>query len=503
MSEFIHSRLLTEEELAAVVCARNDAFISEYSLDDGKFGLREGPFDHYERSVEVCRSSKGIEVSESFSYRIASPIWRGLLHYPVRKTLKSGSLPGDSPWWAPPNRFDSKTSRTVSFLCVAAVVTGFLGALIGQTATFATEEFGADDRAQGILLACVRIGTLITVLLSALADRKGRKRILILSMWGGCFLSLLSAFAPNLIALGVTQSIARGFATSISILIGIMAAEASPKGSRAYIAGLLTLTAGLGAGIPVWILFLADLHVRGWRLLFLVSLLFLPVVRWVNLHLKESGRFERHQKIAASMESKQTLIISRLIFLASVAFLLFIFVSPASQFRNEFLRDERNFSAAKISLFLLTAHTPQIIGVAMAAKISDRRGRKPVAVFAVGLGSLFTVFAYSFSGVGMWMAAILSGIISAGAGPSLGVYGAEMFGTGRRGQVNGLLSLIAVLGSAIGLLICGDLSERLGSFGETFAILSICPLLVVFIVIFSFPESANQELEDLNPENRL
>ena len=45
--------------------------------------------------------------------------------------------------------FDAQTSQTVSLLCVAAIVTGFLGALIGQTATFAAEEFGAGDRAQG------------------------------------------------------------------------------------------------------------------------------------------------------------------------------------------------------------------------------------------------------------------------------------------------------------------------------------------------------------------
>ena len=77
-----------------------------------------------------------------------------------------------------------------------------------------------------------------------------------------------------------------------------------------------------------------------------------------------------------------------------------------------------------------------------------------------------------------------------------------MFGTGKRGQINGFLSLIAVLGSAVGLLLCGYLSEGLGSFGKTFTILSICPFIVVLIIIFFFPESANQELEDLNPEDK-
>ena len=74
-----------------------------------------------------------------------------------------------------------------------------------------------------------------------------RKQLLIFSLWSGCAITLLSAASPNIVILGISQAAARGFATAISILIGIMAAEAAPKGSRAYIAGILTLTAGLGA----------------------------------------------------------------------------------------------------------------------------------------------------------------------------------------------------------------------------------------------------------------
>ena len=300
--------------------------------------------------------------------------------------------------------------------------------------------------------------------------------------------------------LGISQAIARGFATAISILIGIMAAEAAPKGSRAYIAGILTLTAGLGAGIPVWLLSLADVHPRGWRLLFLISFAFFPVISWLRTQLHESVRFHSHQE--SKVESGLAPVVwSRFAALAAVAFLILMFAAPASQFRNEFLRDERGFSAAQISLFILASHTPQIIGVALAAKISDLRGRKPVAAFAVGIGSLFTVLAYSLAGTGMWLTAMIAGIISAGAGPSLGVYGAEMFSTGRRGQSNGAISIFAVLGSACGLLLIGDLSERFGSFGEAFSLLSVCPILVVLPVLIFFPESKNRELEDLNPED--
>ena len=76
----------------------------------------------------------------------------------MKRALKRSTLKDFNIWWAPPNRFDALTSTTVSLLCIAAVITGFFGALIGQTATFAAEEFGASDRAQGVLLATIRIG---------------------------------------------------------------------------------------------------------------------------------------------------------------------------------------------------------------------------------------------------------------------------------------------------------------------------------------------------------
>ena len=503
MSQFQHSRLLDEDAVEQLLIPRNDALLKEESVDGRIFHLLDGPFDFYERTVEVSISPSGTYVTETFTYQIAAPIWRILLAIPIRRSLKRGGFSNDKLWWAPPDTFGAETTRTISLLCIAAVITGYLGALLGQTATFAAEEFGAGDRSQGVLLAVVRVGTLITVVIAGLADKHGRKRLLLLSLWGGCAMTILSAASPNIAIFGVTQAAARGFATAISILVGIMAAEAAPKGSRAYMAGILTLTAGLGAGIPVWLLSLADIHESAWRLLFLIAFLFFPVIAWLSSHLDESKRFQSHRRTHASKEQNELapIIWPRFIALAAVAFLILMFAAPASQFRNEFLRDERGFSAAQISLFILASHTPQIIGVAVAAKVADLRGRKPVAAFAVGIGSLFTILAYSVSGIGMWLTAIVAGTISAGAGPSLGVYGAEMFSTGRRGQSNGALSVVAVLGSASGLLLVGDLSERFGSFGQAFSLLSICPVLVVLLILLFFPESRNRELEDLNPED--
>ena len=132
----------------------------------------------------------------------------------------------------------------------------------------------------------------------------------------------------------------------------------------------------------------------------------------------------------------------------------------------------------------------------------DRRGRRPVGAFAVFGGSLLTLATYATDGWGMWTASVFASIIGAMAAPALGVYSAEMFGTARRGRANGIMALIGLGGSALGLLIVGDLSERFDSFAAAFAVVAVAPMIVVILVLTLFPETAHRSLEDINPGDR-
>ena len=86
--------------------------------------------------------------------------------------------------------------------------------------------------------------------------------------------------------------------------------------------------------------------------------------------------------------------------------------------------------------------------------------------------------------------------------PALAVYGPELFGTHERGRSNGLVVTVGVLGSAVGLVAAGFLSDRLGGeLGPALALLSIGPLTVAGLVRFRYPETAGLELEEINPED--
>jgi MFS family permease len=235
----------------------------------------------------------------------------------------------------------------------------------------------------------------------------------------------------------------------------------------------------------------------GWRLLFLIPLLALPVLRDLGRRLPESQRFA-----AAHAATRIAGHGARLALLAASAFLLQVFTAPASQLQNDFLRNERAYSAIGISLFTICTATPAGIGVVAGGKLADLHGRRIIGALGVVGGVGGTVAMFLSHGPAMWAWSLGASVIGGASLPALGVYGPELFPTGVRARANGVLVVAGVLGSSAGLLAAGALTDSLGSLGRALAMLAIGPALLALLVVTRYPETARLELEDLNPEDR-
>jgi MFS family permease len=168
---------------------------------------------------------------------------------------------------------------------------------------------------------------------------------------------------------------------------------------------------------------------------------------------------------------------------------------------NEFLRVERGFSASRIALFTVLTNTPGGIGVVIGGRLADVRGRRLVGAVGLAGGVGATVMMFLSEGWPLWAWSITGAVVGGAVIPALGVYGPELFPTSLRGKANGILAICGVVGSSIGLLAAGVLSERFGSFGPALAILSLGSLVVVVLVLTLYPETAHHSLEELNPED--
>ena len=545
-----------ERELQARREPRDD-IVAERAVGEDRFEAADGPFRRYERRLSLARterrepggtgetdsdgaweltetdsdgaweltetdsdgaweltetdSDETWQLTETTSYRLAVPVWAWLFHFPVRTALRRRQA-SYGYWWAPPDRLDARCSTVLGLLCTVQVVDGYLGTVLTQTLTFAADEFGHGNTAQGNVLAAVRVGVLLALATVALADRHGRRRLLLASGIASCVITAAGALSPGLWFLGATQLVARGLSTALGILIVILAAEEMPARSRAWAMSVLVLCAGLGSGMAVWVLPVADLHIAAWRTVYLVPLAGVAVMVWAGRQLPESRRFEaagtgpmpagsapadgRSDADAAARRRR------RLALLAASAFLILMFAAPASGLRNDFLKDEREFSAAAISLFTLVTNTPIGLGILAGGYLADRRGRRPVGAAGLVLGTVLVAWAYFTDGLAIWALTLAGGILGAVAVPALAVYGPELFGTYRRGRSNGVITTVGVVGSALGNLVAGRLSDALdGRLGPALALLAVGPLMVAVLVMWKYPETAGQELEEINPED--
>lgn len=518
MTRLHHRHTTSPAESAAWLRARDDVVIERaVAVDDrsAEFEAIGGPFHHWRRTVRITDGDGVDHVEETIDYRLAVPVW-GLLFRPAlsRHLRRRPAADVSRPWWAPPDTLDPRAATVLALLCVFAAIAGYLGTIITQTLTYAAGQFGSSTADQGTLLASIRIGVLLSLVVVAAADRRGRRRVLVVSTVGACVLTAIGALAPGMVWLGTAQTFSRALSTVVALLVTIIAVEEMPAGARAFAVSVLTMTAALGAGLCVANLLYVDVAAGAWRVAYVLPLLaVVPCLRLAR-RLPETRRFEVHRLEPPNPSGTTTMVPHdpvagrprfdwrRFAMLSVAGFLWSFFLAPAAQFLNEFLRTERGFSGALIALFILATNTPGGIGIVLGGRLADRRGRRLIGAVGIAGGVVFTVISYLSWGWPLWAGSVLAAVIGALAVPALAVYGPELFPTGQRGTANGGLQVVGVAGSSAGLLLVGWLSDLVGGIGQALAIAAIAPGVLVLVVLLWFPETARRELEDLNPFDR-
>ncbi|MGH9124498.1 MAG: MFS transporter, partial [Acidimicrobiales bacterium] len=289
--------VLDPDQVAAVLQPR-DGVIAESAVGEGEFCLLEGPVRSYHRGIDVEPAGSLLRVTQTVEFEVGIPYFSALFALPLRWALGPVMPPAMAPWWAPPQRLPRRAAEVLATLCALSVVIGYAGSLLTITMTYAAAEFGADRAAQGVAFGVVRTNVALALLVLVAADRQGRRRLILACAAGAAGLTTLGAIAPSLPWLVATQIPAVALTAALLILVGVMAAEEMPAGSRAWALAVMTMTVGLGGGLATAVLPLAGVTTGGWRLTFAGAVVFLPLVASARGHLPESRRWDAAKRAA-------------------------------------------------------------------------------------------------------------------------------------------------------------------------------------------------------------
>jgi MFS family permease len=388
---------------------------------------------------------------------------------------------------------------------VTAVI-GDVAAAFGQPAAAEGElaEIGLPVTTVGVALAVVRLASLGSLPLAALADRRGRRRVLLTVAAVGLAVTSLAAAAPGFWWYVVLVALARPALAAINAIAGVVAAEESSTADRAGSIALVTAGYGLGSGIvSVGRGLLGDPSFRAVTAFVLVPLLLLPVLaRFVQEPALASSRTAADGRTASDRPglpgAVPRYLRRRVAVLATLVGMIAVATGPG--FTYLFVYGERVLGASplQVSGLVLAAGPVGLAGILLGRWGADRVGRRLTGALAMAGTGLGVTLAYSGGFVAL-SAGYLSTILLASAfAPAQGTLAAELVPTSVRATVAGWLAVTGVIGAVVGLTAFGVLADVTGGFGAAAALgLLVTASAAAFALL---PETRGVELADLEDD---
>lgn len=392
----------------------------------------------------------------------------------------------------PTDPFSATDRRIVFLLGIVAFIAGYGGAQMAHTLPYARLSLGLTEGNMSIVFAIVRAASLTAVGFSIVADRKGRKKPLLMAFSLMSLGSLLTAFVPATAAYVVAQSVVRIAVVAIAAIGMVLLAEELNPSIRAYGMGLYGLAGSLGVGTGLLLLPIAERADSAWRILFALAGLGLLAVPMLMRYLPESRAYRPGKPIGFITALRMGLG-KHFWPIAGVSFFVAAFSAPAFDFVLERLINDLEWEASAARFLLIVASGLGALGLLIGGRMADRTGRRPTVLVALVLGLVGGVGFYLLNS-GWFLAASIF-IATLGATmltPALGALRAELFPTRVRATSAAWVTNVAILGSISGFLIGGVLIDRIG-LPKTVAALG-AGLLIAMGLVLMLPETKGMDL---------
>jgi MFS family permease len=378
------------------------------------------------------------------------------------------------------------------------------------TGSSVTAQVGLSFTTLGLGLGIIRLAAVGSLPLSGLADRLGRRRVLLACSALGLAIAASAGLSPGYWWFVALFAASRPMLTATNAITGVIAAEETSTSDRAKAIALVAAAYGTGAGLTAIIRGIAGdaLSFRGLFALLLIPLVALPLL---GRRLEEPERFERARAgsppaaAGATGQGRRVLgrvpaaFRDRLTLLFVLAFAFAFIQGPATSLLFVYSESVLDLPRSATALMVVAAGVLGLGGLLAGRWASDHLGRRRTASTTQVVVALAGMLTYSGSVAGAVTGYLTSVTAMSAFAPAVGALGAELFPTRIRGTVAGWLSVAGVLGAVTGLVSFGLLADGLQSFSAA-AILVATPVALVAPLFTRLPETRGLELEESAPE---
>lgn len=369
---------------------------------------------------------------------------------------------------------DAVGKATVRALFAVLCYQGYAFTILGVGAPFIGKSFGLDQAGIARMYAWISINSIGALMLSRMADRIGRRRIVMLSLLITPICSFGAAVSARveffiIFEIFVYAAVGATFGASF-----VMLAEALPIDQRSKGQGLANLATGIGGGLCVILAPILSHFGLSWRWLLALPAVGLAIVPSIGRILPESERWakaavsgaaarSRFYDVFGSVYRRRTvpLIVATLLGEASgAAVATWVYYHAVSVI---------GLSPGKGAAILLIGGTLSTAGLALGVWMADRIGRVR-SIVILGLAGMVGVLAYywgppeRFAWPMLWLLIAHTWFATTGRGLIVAANSAvtELFPTALRGAIMGWLTLCVAIAAVAAQVTIAVLAGRAG-----------------------------------------